>query len=114
MTEFELAAQLAELANLSPDKKMDKLVETAMRNALNISHCTNELRRMSDILDQLPQKCLGQRLECEGKFSEIRQSGGSDDLISLGVSKKKMGAVAIALILAILTAIGSAVANWLK
>ena len=113
MTEQEMAYELAKLINLSPDEKMDKIIELTFRNTICANNLEKTVKAMKETLDSLPQKCLGQRLECEAKFSEIRQ-GDSDGVNLLSVSPKKMGAVAIAVLLAILTAIGSAVATWLK
>lgn len=112
MTEQELAYELAKLINLSPDEKMDKMIELTFRNTICANNLAETVRSMKETLDGLPQKCLGQRLECEAKFSEIRQSDGVGILSS--ISPKKLGVVAVAILLAILTAIGSAVANWLK
>jgi hypothetical protein len=112
MTEQELAFELARLINLSPEEKMNKMIELTFRNTIQTTHLAETVKGMKDTLDSLPQKCLGQRLECEAKFSEIRQSDAGISILSL--SPKKMGAIAIAILLAILTAIGSAVANWLK
>jgi hypothetical protein len=112
MTEQELAYELAKLINLSPSEKMDKMIELTFRNTICANSLAETVKSMKETLDSLPQKCLGQRLECEAKFSEIRQSDTGVNLLS--ISPKKMGAVAIAILLAILTAVGSAVASWLK
>jgi hypothetical protein len=112
MTEQELAFELAKLINLSPDEKINKMIELTFRNTICANNLAETVKGIKETLDLLPQKCLGQRLECEAKFSEIRQSDTNISILSL--SPKKMGAVAIVVLLAILTAIGSAVANWLK
>ena len=112
MTEQELAHELAKLINLSPEKKMDKLIELTFRNAIITNNLADAVAGMKKTLDSLPQKCLGQRLECEAKFSEIRHQDGGVNIISL--SPKKIGIVAISILLALLTAVGSMVANWLK
>jgi len=112
MDEKELATELVKLINMSPEEKIDKLVEMAMRSAITSAHAADEIGKMRATLEALPQKCLGQRLECEAKFVEIRQGERGDFLSSL--SPKKLGVVAVAVLLSILVALGSAVANWLK
>ena len=110
MTEQELAYELAKLINLSPEQKMDELIRMTFRTTICSESLSKDMQAMKVTLDGWPQKCLAQRLECEGKFSEIRSTGEP----FFGVSKKKLGAVSLAVLLAILTAIGSAVASWLK
>lgn len=99
--------ELAKLINLTPDKKLDKLIEMTFKTAVCSDNLSQDVGEIKETLASWPQKCLGQRLECEAKFAEIRQC---DHVLS----PKKMGAVAVGLLLAILTAVGSAVSSWLK
>ena len=119
MDEKELATELVKLINMSPEEKIDKLVEMAMRSAITSAHAADEMVKMRATLEALPQKCLGQRLECAGQFSEIRtlvSRQGEDDGegVAITINKRKLGALIVSVILAFLTLLGTMLAGWLN